>query len=98
LLLVHPAQRGGGARKAFLVTRIGDLGFFIGILMLWKVFGFSLDYYSKDGHSGVFERLGQASQAELTAICLLLFCGAVGKSAQFPLHVWLPDAMEGQRP
>src|SRR5207249_1315586 len=79
-------------------TRIGDLGFFLGILMLWKVFGFSLNYYSPDGHSGVFERLVQASQAELTAICLLLFCGAVGKSAQFPLHVWLPDAMEGPSP
>src|SRR4029077_4073744 len=57
-----------------------------------------LNYYSPDGHSGVFERLGQASQGELTAICLLLFCGAVGKSAQFPLHVWLPDAMEGPTP
>ncbi len=80
------------ARKAFLVTRIGDVGFFIGIMLLWANVGYTLDFEQ------VFERartLATSNPEILTAICLLLFCGAVGKSAQFPLHVWLPDAMEG---
>jgi NADH-quinone oxidoreductase subunit L len=79
------------ARKAFLVTRLGDLGFIIGIILLWAVFGHRLDFDS------VFAQ-GAQHRAWLPAICLLLFCGAVGKSAQFPLHVWLPDAMEGPSP
>jgi NADH-quinone oxidoreductase subunit L len=78
------------ARKAFLVTRLGDTGFAIGILMLWSTFG-RLDY------DGVFPHASE-HMAVLPAICLLLFCGAIGKSAQFPLHVWLPDAMEGPTP
>jgi NADH-quinone oxidoreductase subunit L len=80
------------ARKAFLVTRIGDVGFLIGILLIWVSFGYSLSY------EAVFARAPGASTGLLTTICLLLFCGAVGKSAQFPLHVWLPDAMEGPTP
>ncbi len=86
------------ARKAFLVTRLGDMGLLIGILLLWFQFGHHLDY------PHVFEHVQQAHQAGtldggmLTAACLLLLCGAVGKSAQFPLHVWLPDAMEGPSP
>src|SRR4029077_13489464 len=79
------------ARKAFLVTRLGDLGFLLGIILLWITFGHRLDYDS------VFHQ-AQDAPALLPAICLLLFCGAVGKSAQFPLHVWLPDAMEGPTP
>jgi NADH-quinone oxidoreductase subunit L len=79
------------ARKAFLVTRLGDVGFFIGILLVWAVMG-SLDYRF------VFEHARDQDQEFLVAVCLLLFCGAVGKSAQFPLHVWLPDAMEGPTP
>jgi proton-translocating NADH-quinone oxidoreductase chain L len=79
------------ARKAFLVTRLGDLGFLLGIILLWITFGHRLDYDS------VF-RLARDDTPLLPAICLLLFCGAVGKSAQFPLHVWLPDAMEGPSP
>jgi NADH-quinone oxidoreductase subunit L len=79
------------ARKAFLVTRLGDLGFLLGIIVLWWNFGQRLDYES------IFENAG-AHRDALTAACLLLFCGAVGKSAQFPLHVWLPDAMEGPSP
>ncbi len=78
------------ARKAFLVTRLGDLGLFIGILVLWFGFSANLDYDQVFKHA-------QAGPV-LTAACLLLFCGAVGKSAQFPLHVWLPDAMEGPSP
>ena len=80
------------ARKAFLVTRIGDAGFILGIILLWLTFDFQLDF------EGVFAKAAWANQTTLTWICLLLFCGAVGKSAQFPLHVWLPDAMEGPSP
>jgi NADH-quinone oxidoreductase subunit L len=80
------------SRKAFLVTRIGDVGLFLGILLLW--------HHSKSLDYGPAFAWGtsSASKGLLTAICLLLFCGAVGKSAQFPLHVWLPDAMEGPTP
>lgn len=78
------------ARKAFLVTRIGDVGLILGIILLWLNTGYSLDYDT------VFRRA--ADPAILTAACLLLLCGAVGKSAQFPLYVWLPDAMEGPSP
>jgi len=80
------------ARKAFLVTRLGDIGLFVGILLLWSVFGHKLDY------DNVFTRANEIDPGMLIAICLLLFSGAVGKSAQFPLHVWLPDAMEGPSP
>jgi proton-translocating NADH-quinone oxidoreductase chain L len=81
------------ARKAFLVTRIGDVGMFIGILVLWSHFGYSVNY------DDVFAAAGSSGQPGLiTLVCLLLFCGAVGKSGQFPLHVWLPDAMEGPTP
>jgi NADH-quinone oxidoreductase subunit L len=81
------------ARKAFLVTRLGDVGLIIGIILLWIGSGYHLDY------DGVFGQAGAlAGKGMLTACCLLLFCGAVGKSAQFPLHVWLPDAMEGPSP
>jgi NADH-quinone oxidoreductase subunit L len=79
------------ARKAFLVTRLGDVGLLLGILLLWWGSGYHLDY---DGVFGISE-----TRPELVPpACLLLFCGAVGKSAQFPLYVWLPDAMEGPTP
>jgi NADH-quinone oxidoreductase subunit L len=87
------------ARKAFLVTRIGDLGFLLGIILLWTSFHvdgsklYSLDFKT------IFEAVRKPGfDGPLSAVCLLLFCGAVGKSAQFPLHVWLPDAMEGPSP
>jgi len=81
------------AKKAFITTRIGDFGFMIGILMIWAATG-----------SVVFTEIAprlsilMAHPAFLTVTALLIFCGAVGKSAQFPLHVWLPDAMEGPTP
>jgi proton-translocating NADH-quinone oxidoreductase chain L len=83
------------ARKAFLVTRLGDTGMILGILVLWFVFHHRLDFDHVlfQGHEQ-----DPAIYPWLTLICLLLFCGAVGKSAQFPLHVWLPDAMEGPTP
>jgi NADH-quinone oxidoreductase subunit L len=81
------------ANKAFITNRIGDFGFMIGILMVWAATG-----------SVVFAEIAPqitnmtSSPGFLTAAVLLVFCGAVGKSAQFPLHVWLPDAMEGPTP
>jgi NADH-quinone oxidoreductase subunit L len=81
------------ARKAFLVTRLGDAGMILGIMLLWARFGNSLDFDTVFGQAAL---AGESSV--LTLACLLLFCGAVGKSAQFPLHVWLPDAMEGPTP
>ncbi len=79
------------AKKAFMVTRVGDVLFLIGVLIIWSQFG-SLDIY---GPNGIAARVGILSPQLLTLIPLLLFGGAVGKSAQFPLHAWLPDAMEG---
>jgi len=82
------------AKKAFLTNRLGDFGFLLGILMIWSLTG-----------TVAFDELGhqlEADPAVLGAMAgtagLLIFCGAVGKSAQFPLHVWLPDAMEGPTP
>ena len=81
------------AKKAFITTRIGDFGFMLGILMVWAAAG-----------SVVFAEIAPrlsiltSHPAFLTTAALLIFCGAVGKSAQFPLHVWLPDAMEGPTP
>jgi NADH-quinone oxidoreductase subunit L len=81
------------ARKAFLVTRLGDIGLFLGILLLWSGLGHSLEY------DKVFEAArANPDHTLIVTVCLLLFTGAVGKSAQFPLHVWLPDAMEGPSP
>jgi NADH-quinone oxidoreductase subunit L len=81
----------GAAKKAFVVNRIGDLGFGLGVIMIWVNLG-TLSFHE------VFERIGTLDEGTITLIALLLFAGAVGKSAQFPLHVWLPDAMEGPTP
>jgi NADH-quinone oxidoreductase subunit L len=84
------------AKKAFITTRIGDMGFFLGMLWLYNRSGTLLFY---DGGRGCLESAGLALVgASATFIALLIFCGAVGKSGQFPLHVWLPDAMEGPTP
>jgi len=74
-----------------LVNRIGDFGFALGILTIYMSFG-SLDYET------VFSTAASQSVGRITLISLLLFCGALGKSAQLPLYVWLPDAMEGPTP
>ena len=84
------------AKKAFVTTRIGDMGFFAGMLWLYGRSGTLLFY---DGGGGCLETSGLTMLgASATFIALLIFCGAVGKSGQFPLHVWLPDAMEGPTP
>jgi NADH-quinone oxidoreductase subunit L len=82
------------AVKAFVVNRIGDFGFILGVLMIWTTFG-SFDFADVLDQP---DKLAAVSTERITLICLLLFLGAVGKSAQFPLHVWLPDAMEGPTP
>ena len=84
------------AKKAFLTTRIGDVFLMIGLVMLWDLFG-SLDYAVVFA-SGEIEKVAEHSAGTLQWALGLMFIGAVGKSAQFPLHVWLPDAMEGPTP
>ncbi len=87
--------------KAFLVNRVGDFGFLLGIALVLMVFG-TLDYAAvfanAAGHAGDMAPIPGLPVNLLTAICILLFIGAMGKSAQFPLHVWLPDSMEGPTP
>ena len=93
---IHKPSAAAAAKKAFITTRIGDIGFFLGMLWLYGRSGTLLFY---DGGRGTLESAGLASLgAAATFIALLIFCGAVGKSGQFPLHVWLPDAMEGPTP
>ena len=96
---------GEAAKKAFLTNRVGDFGFLLGILMVWTAVGqatgtLSFDFeairhaVAAQGFGSSF--FGSGAMAGLGAI--LVFCGCMGKSAQFPLHVWLPDAMEGPTP
>ncbi|MEY2498019.1 MAG: NADH-quinone oxidoreductase subunit [Verrucomicrobiota bacterium] len=96
LLIGHWFERdtaAEAAKKAFLTNRIGDFGFMLGILMAWTATGTVV-------FSEMSQQLGRITSypGYLTVSALLIFCGAVGKSAQFPLHVWLPDAMEGPTP
>lgn len=86
-------EYGKAARKAFIMNRIGDLGLLLGMFMIFKIFG-SLNY------SDVFERMPamRLEAGVVTTICILLFIGAMGKSAQLPLYTWLPDAMAGPTP
>lgn len=101
LLIGHWYQKDSAAdaaKKAFLCNRVGDFGFLVGILLLWGLTG-TLAFNEmhagivefQNNHPGLFIGL-------LSGAVLCIFCGAVGKSAQFPLHVWLPDAMEGPTP
>ena len=96
LLIGHWHERpeaAAAAKKAFLVTRLGDFGFLLGILLFFTQTG-TLEISTLAQMAAA----GQLRDPVLTAGILLVFCGAVGKSAQFPLHVWLPDAMEGPTP
>jgi NADH-quinone oxidoreductase subunit L len=86
----RPAAAQAG-KKAFIVNRVGDFGFGLGIMWLWTALG-TLEYV------GVFKAVETLAPATATGIALLLFMGACGKSAQLPLHTWLPDAMEGPTP
>lgn len=93
-------EKAKAGKKAFVVNRIGDLGFLLGMFLVFSTFG-SLDFevlrssLSEIGHAGGAIRLDTEA---VTAICLLLFVGCMGKSAQIPLYVWLPDAMAGPTP
>jgi len=100
----HKPEAAAAAKKAFITTRIGDLGFLLGMVWLYDARGTLLFF---DAGAGVLEHASLAALSVQTlgcgltvssAIGLLIFCGAVGKSGQFPLHVWLPDAMEGPTP
>jgi NADH-quinone oxidoreductase subunit L len=86
-------EYGKAARKAFIMNRIGDLGLLLGMFLIFKVFG-TLTY------TEIFAKLPviRLEEGAATAICLLLFVGAMGKSAQLPLYTWLPDAMAGPTP
>jgi len=101
-------EAAAAGKKAFLVNRIGDFGFALGLFLLWTTYG-TLNFHDTviDGQVVSVGILGQTMLQNpmlyvgggvATAICLLLMLGACGKSAQFPLHVWLPDAMEGPTP
>ncbi len=84
-------------KKAFVVNRVGDMGFLMGVITIGMVFQtFDFAEVEKMVSTGVAN--GTFQTGFIAGIALLLFCGAVGKSAQFPLHVWLPDAMEGPTP
>ncbi len=101
-------EAASAGKKAFLVNRIGDFGFALGVFLIWTTYG-TLNFHDTVGDTGLttIGVLGQTRLADpelyaggvvATVICLLLLFGACGKSAQFPLHVWLPDAMEGPTP
>jgi NADH-quinone oxidoreductase subunit L len=101
----HKPSAAAAAKKAFVTTRIGDLGLLIGMVWLYAETG-TLNFYTEDG-TGCLQQTALAAlvakstcfgMAVSTAIGLLIFLGAVGKSGQLPLHVWLPDAMEGPTP
>jgi NADH-quinone oxidoreductase subunit L len=79
------------ARKAFIMNRIGDLGFLLGIMLIFVTFG-------STSYDQVFIKAGSVPTSTITTIALLLFIGAMGKSAQIPLYTWLPDAMAGPTP
>jgi NADH-quinone oxidoreductase subunit L len=89
----HKKSAGDAAKKAFLTTRLGDVGFLLAILLIWsKVHTFNIPIIQGMAQNH------QIGDGVLTLFALGIFAGAVGKSAQFPLHVWLPDAMEGPTP
>ncbi len=106
LLIGHWYEKPSAAeasKKAFLTNRIGDFGFMIGILMLFSANHGNVSFAGEDGlraalTGGTLQHIAQTQGNFMSIAVLCLFMGAVGKSAQFPLHVWLPDAMEGPTP
>jgi NADH-quinone oxidoreductase subunit L len=100
----HKPSAADAAKKAFITTRVGDLAFLLGMIWLYSGTGTLVFYESGAGcleQTGLIRLAGQTTilgMAVPTGIALLIFCGAMGKSGQIPLHVWLPDAMEGPTP
>ena len=90
-------EAAAAGKKAFIVNRVGDFGFGIGIFLLWTTFK-SVSFADILDKPELLREVALANPGLMTVICLCLFTGACGKSAQFPLHVWLPDAMEGPTP
>ena len=84
-------------KKAFIVNRIGDFGFMLGMFLLFRAFG-SLDFQTIFKQAATWQTDAMGQFGTITIACLLIFVGATGKSAQLPLYVWLPDAMEGPTP
>jgi proton-translocating NADH-quinone oxidoreductase chain L len=101
----HKPSAAAAAKKAFITTRVGDLAFLLGMAWLYSQTG-TLTFYTADGNgcleqtklASLVAQTTSAGMAVSTGVALLIFCGAVGKSGQVPLHVWLPDAMEGPTP
>jgi len=85
------------AKKAFVVTRFGDIGFLLGIITTFWL-ARSVDFVGPDNALDKMVELAKTYPQGVAIAAILVFCGAVGKSAQFPLHIWLPDAMEGPTP
>ena len=101
LLIGHWYQKDSAAdaaKKAFLCNRVGDFGFMAGILMLWGITGHLAFDGMKAGLVAYQAANPTIAAGVISAAVLFIFCGAIGKSAQLPLHVWLPDAMEGPTP
>ena len=97
ILIGHYFKKDSAAdasKQAFIVNRVGDFGFLLGILFLWAATGTLMFGELTKGGIAVFA----ANPFYLTVACVLVFCGTVGKSAQMPLHVWLPNSMEGPTP
>ncbi|HZS03707.1 MAG TPA: NADH-quinone oxidoreductase subunit L [Blastocatellia bacterium] len=95
---IRKKEAGDAAKKAFITNRIGDFGYMIGVFLIFTTFG-TISFVAKGSTAGLLD-LAKAHPADtvMTAIALLLFVGATGKSAQIPLYVWLPDAMAGPTP
>ena len=86
---------GDAAKKAFITNRLGDFGFLLGIILIWSMANGAMNF---DALEQFLKNKPDAFGTWINVAGLLIFCGAMGKSAQFPLHVWLPDAMEGPTP
>jgi len=88
---------GDAGKKAFIVNRIGDFGFTLAVMLIFWTFG-SIDFQTVFNQAKTYSLEPMGTLGVLTLVCILLFIGATGKSAQVPLYVWLPDAMEGPTP
>lgn len=88
---------GDAGKKAFIVNRVGDFGFTLAVMLIFWTFG-SIDFQTVFNQAKTYSLEPMGTLGVLTLVCILLFIGAMGKSAQVPLYVWLPDAMEGPTP